>query len=390
MMRSFLSFPFILIDVAVVGSLLGIPRCCVAQVAASEVAAHLVSPLVRAEPGTVRQQQWLKASPDQRVRLSESLGDEGARTFAKSKGWKAIFDGTNRAIPQGLDQVYSAADETIHVIEAKGGSSQLGHAYGHTQGSSEWAVESAKRMMRSPNTSAAEKAAAETVLKAAAQGKLTVHVVRTSHVLGEPTAAVLQQTLHSSDDAARAAQFAIDDIARVSSQVVDDAARAVDDAARVAATSTAATTSLKTVAKGTVIVGVLIDGGLRVNDGIETERKFAASEISVQHREMSHAKSAAGMAGGWGGAAGGAWLAGATAAPLAAMTGPAAPVVEGVAVVAGGVAGYIGGEAAAEAAAEWTVNRIHDAGTTVGGAASSAWSATTNSASSAWLWATSW
>jgi hypothetical protein len=390
MMRSILSLPSILTAIVVAESLVGDPRRCAAQVTASEVAAPTASPTAQVKPGTPRQQQWLKASPDHRIRLAESLGDEGARAFAKSKGWKVIFDGTNRAIPQGLDQVYSAADGTIHVIEAKGGSSQLGHAYGHPQGSSEWAVESAKRMMRSPNASAAEKAAAETVLKAAAQGKLTVHVVRTSHVLGEPTAAVLQQTLRSSDDAARAAQFAIDDIARASSQVVDDAARAVDDAARVAATSTTTTTSLKTVAKGTVVVGVLVDGGLRVSDGIETERKFVAGEISVQQREVSHAKNAAGMAGGWGGAAGGAWVAGATAAPLAAMTGPAAPVVEGVAVVAGGVAGYIGGEAAAGAAAEWTVNRIHDAGTTVGGAASSAWSATASSASSTWTWATNW
>lgn len=383
MQRSILSLPSILTAVAIAGSLVGVPRYCVAQVAASEVATQVVSPPVRMEPGTFRQQQWSKASPDQRIRLAESLGDEGARAFARSKGWKVVFDGTNRAIPQGLDQVYRAADGTIHAIEAKGGSSQLGHAYGHPQGSSEWAVESAKRVMRSLGASAGEKDAADTVLKAAAQGKLSVHVVRTSHVLGEPRAAVLIQSVRSSEGAGRAAQSAIDDIARASTKVVDDAAR-------VGATGTTATTSLKIVGKGAVVVGVLVDGGLRVSDGFETERKFSAGEISVQEREVSHAKNAAGMVGGWGGAAGGAWIAGATAAPLAAMTGPAAPVVEGVAVFAGGVAGYVGGEAAAGAAAEWTVNRIHDAGTTVGGVATSAWSATTNSATSAWSWATGW
>ena len=238
-------------------------------------------------------------------------------------------------------------------------------------------------MLRSQNASAAEKTAAEAVLKAAAQGKLSVHVVRTSHVLGEPTAAVLQQSVKVSEVARKIAQTAVGGVTTATLQTADDAVR-------VAANTTSTATALKVVANGAVIAGVAIDGGLRIQNGIETERKFASGEISVRKREASHAKAAAGMAGGWGGATGGAWVAGVAAAPVAAMAGPAAPVVEVAAVVAGGVGGFIGGEATAGAAAEWTVNRIHDAGATVGGAARSAWSATANSATSAWSWATNW
>ena len=374
------------VAVSVAGFLVGTPQHCVAQVAAPEVAAPTVSPPVRLEPGTLRQQQWLKATPDQKILLAESLGEDGARAFAKSKGWEPISDGTNRGIRQGLDQVYREADGTIHAIEAKGGTGQLGHGYGHPQGSSEWAVEAAKSTLRSSSASTVEKSAAEAVLKAAAQGKLCIHVVRTSHVDGEPIAAVLRQTIRGSEAASKVAQTTLDDLARASAHVVDDAAHVVDDAARVAASGSKATTALRAVAKGAVVFDVVV----RVSDGLETERKFAAGEISVQEREVSHAKNAAGMAGGMGGAAGGAWIAGATVAPVAVMTGPAAPYVEGTAVFAGGIAGYFVGEKATGAAAEWTVNRVHKAGSTVGGAAKSAWSATANSASSAWSWATNW
>ena len=374
----------------VAGILVGASHCCVAQTAAPEVAAPSVSSSIRETTGTARQQQWLNATTEQRVRLAESLGDEGARVYAKSKGWGSLWNGMDRGIPQGLDQVYRDADGTIHAIEAKGGTSQLGHAYGHPQGTSEWAVESAKRMLRSPKASAAEKTAADAVVKAAARGNLSVHVVRTSHVLGEPTAAVLQQTVKVSDIAQKIAQSALGGVTTASLQTANGTARITDDAVRTAANTSSTTTALKVVAKGAAVAGVAIDGGLRIRDGLETERKFASGEITVREREVSQAKNAAGMAGGWGGATGGAWAAGAAVAPVAAMTGPGAPVVEGVAVVAGGVGGFICGEAAANSAAEWTVNRIHDAGATVGGAASSAWSATAKSAACAWSWATNW
>lgn len=145
-----------------------------------------------------RQQLWLNATLGQRVRIAEQLGEEGAREFARAKGWRPIFDGRGRTIPQGLDQVYQGRLRRVHVVEAKGGMGQLGRAYGHPQGSAEWAVKAADRTIRSSKVSLAERKGAQAVLKAASRGYLRVHVVRTSHVLGEPRAVVLEQTVRTS------------------------------------------------------------------------------------------------------------------------------------------------------------------------------------------------
>jgi hypothetical protein len=321
--------------------------------------------------GTARQQAWLKATVYQRVKFAEQLGDEGARAFAKAKGWSAVFDGKTRGLLQGPDQVYLASDNIVHVIEAKGGAGRLGHGYGHAQGSSEWAVESAKKVLRQPSATGAERQGAALVLEAAAKGNLQVHVIRTSHVLGEPTAAVLEQTVKSSDDAARLAQSALDDVARVS----DDAARA----------ATKGTSLLKAAAKIAVPVAIAVDGGLRIRDGMETERRFEVGDISVHEREVAHAKNVAGMAGGWGGALAGAKLGalGGGAAGSAVAPGPGTAIGGVVGAIAGGVVGYVGGEAAAEVAAEWTVNQVHAAGTTIAESAEAGWDGTVDVANSA-------
>jgi hypothetical protein len=295
------------------------------------------------------------------------------------------MDGTKRGIPQGIDQVYRGSNGLIHAIEAKGGTSQLGHAYGHPQGSSEWAVESGKRVLRSPNATAAEKAGAEAVLQAAAKRKLCVHVIRTSHVLGEPTAAVLQQSVQTSGAASNLAKTAVDGMGKMVAESGDEIARAAKGSG----------TITKTVTKGAVVVGVVVDAGFRVNEGIATERRFESGEISVQQREVAHAKNLAGMAGGWGGAVAGAKLGavGGGAAGSCVAPGPGTAVGGVAGGVAGGIVGYVGGEAAAESAAEWTVNAVHATGTTIGKTAQSAWSATSNAAQSAgnaWSWATNW
>ena len=49
------------------------------------------------------------------------------------------------------------SDGSLVVIEAKGGSSQLGHGYGHPQGSPSWAVEAAQRIAKSPAATAIER-----------------------------------------------------------------------------------------------------------------------------------------------------------------------------------------------------------------------------------------
>lgn len=365
----------------VMGGLLSHQHHAFAQPVASEVATPVIE-VASTSAGTARQRAYLDASINQRTRLIEALGEEGSRAFAQKKGWTPIYDGVERFIAQGPDQVYSAADDIGHVIESKGGGSPLGRGYGHVQGSPEWAVESAKSVLRNPRASAAERKAAEFVIQKAAQGKLQVHVVRTSHVLGEPTAAVLERTTLSTIESSRLARAALDEAAAASATVVDDVGRVVNDVAR--STATTGNTVLKTAAKVALPVAVAVDAGLRVSDGIETERKFAAGEITVQQREVEHATNAAGMAGGWGGAAGGAWVAGEVAAPLAAMTGPAAPYVEGAAVVAGGIAGYYYGEEGAKQAAEWTVHQVHAAGTTISESATNVWGWTSGQATGAW------
>ena len=342
------------------GAIFARPRAGVAQAAVETVAEKVAA-------GTARQQQWLAATLSERVRLSEALGEDGARAMAKAKGFESLYDGVGRTLPQGPDQVYRATDGRVIVYEAKGGSGQLGHAYGHPQGSTEWAVESAKRVLRSANAGKVEQEAARKILEAAAQGRLEVHVIRTKHVLGEPTAAVLEGVTKSTENAAQLARSALDDIVRAGANVTDDVARAgiamergaiagVNDAARAAGHAS----SVKVASKALVVVGVAVDASVRVNDAVVVEQRFAEGKISQQQREVEHAKNAAGMAGGWSGA-----IAGAEGGAIAGgIGGPWGAAAGGV---IGGIGGYFGGEAAAAAAAEWGMNRLHDAGTTVRG-----------------------
>lgn len=405
MLYRILSFlPSFLQHMVVMGGLLSLPQHVHAQAVALEVAATVDERGATSSVGTARQRAYLEAPINQRSKLVEILGDEGTRVFAKAKGWTPIFDGLERAVPQGPDQVYCSADDIGHVMESKGGTSQLGRGYGYVQGSPEWAVESAKYVLRNPKASATEKAAAEFVIRKAAQGKLLVHVVRTKHVLGEPTVAVLEQTTATTAEATRLAKAVLDDFshatvvgtesvargatksaeggARTASQAVNDAAHSADGA--LVAAESASGRVLKGVGKLAVPVAVGIDIGVRAKDAADIEKRFAAGEITQQQREVAHAKNTAGMAGGWGGAAGGAWVAGEAGAPLAAMTGPAAPYVEGAVVVVGGVAGYYYGEEGAKHAAEWTVNKVHATGTTISKSATGAWNWTSQKTTSAW------
>lgn len=349
--------------------------------------------------GAAAQRQWLAASLEQRIRLAEDIGERGARAVAKERGLQPIMDGVGKTLPQGPDQVYRAADDVIHVFEAKGGSSQLGRAYGHLQGTPEWAVESAKRVLRSNRATLMERQAAKAILEAAAKGKLEVHVVRTSHVLGERTATAVEQSLSWTDDAAKLAQSALDDFARAGGQVADDTARAVanmaDDAARaggstvddLARAGTDLTDDVARASRGTSRIGrltrgagkvaipvaVAVDAGFRASDAMESEARFQSGQISEQEREVQHARNAAGMAGGWGGA-----LALGKAGALAGSAfGPWGSALGGL---GGGIAGYFGGEAAAEAGAEWGVQQVHAAGASVADIVQGVWDGTKDAA----------
>lgn len=403
---SLFSHSLILAAVLMAGSILGQPARA-AETVAPEVATP--SATVVSTP-TARQQQWLSATPEQRVQLAEALGEDGARQFAKSKGWKPLMDGTKSTLRQGFDQVYRSADDIVHVVEAKGGSSQLARSYGYLQGSSEWAVKAAERTITSSTASAAEKDAAKAALRAARSGKLHVHVIRTKHVLGEPTVALLERTTQASDDAARLARTVVDDLAAWGIKVLDDVAAPSEDVARalgrmsddaikgaanvgddVARAAAAAERSAGTVAKVARVaskvaipIAVAVDVGLRVNEGTTIERRFAEGELTQQEREVSHAKNAAGMVGGWGGALAGAKLGamGGGAAGSCVAPGPGTVIGGAAGAVVGGVVGYFGGEAAAETAAEWTVKKVHQAGTTISEAASTVG----NACSGAWKW----
>ena len=314
---------------------------------------------------TARQAQWLQASLDERVRLAERLGEEGAEALAARKGYEPLLRNRDKVLRQGFDQVYRAKDGGIVVIEAKGGTSAIGRAYGCQQGTPEWAVQAAKRVAESSKASAAEKQAARLVLEAAREGNLTAQVVRTRHVLGEPVAAVLESTLKAGQAEGKVAATVLEELG-----VGAKAAQSVGQVARTAEASSKAASGASTLSKvGKVVgvVGIAVDGGLRINSAMETEKKFERGEISDKERELAHAKNAAGMAGGWCGAivaaklgATGGGLAGTAVAP---GPGPAFGATLGGA--AGGVAGYFGGEAATEKTATWVVQTVHDSGTRV-------------------------
>lgn len=397
-----------------------LPQAGWAQTTAAEVSHGPVSAIGGA---TIRQQQWLAATVEQRVALAEQIGEEGARALAKSRGWMPLMDGTNSVLRQGLDQVYRDVDGIIHVVEAKGGGSPLGRAYGYVQGTPEWAVKAAERTIKSPVASAIEKEASKSVLKAACNGNLKVHVVRTNHVLGEPTAATLEETVRAADGAAALARPALDALtqdavaaveqeSKVGGKLPDSLRKAMAESASEAnsaaryggkaapETADAVATLSKVgpvVSKAALPIAAAIELDLRVSKGTEIEHQFATGELSQEQREVEHAKNVAGAAGGWAGAWAGAELGAIVGGSggTCITPGPGTAVGAAVGTIAGGIGGYIGGEAAAEAAAEWAVNQLHIAGTTIADTADTVcdtvsatakkWAnATSETASSAW------
>ena len=152
---------------------------------ASTVCAQSTTQTPPASPMTARQSQWHQASLDERIRLAEHLGEEGAEAFADKKGYQPLLRNGDKSLPQGFDQVYRAKDGSIVVIEAKGGTSAIDRAYGCEQGTPEWAVHAAKkRVAQSSKASVAEQQAARLVLEVAQQG------IRPSKLSGPGTSAV--------------------------------------------------------------------------------------------------------------------------------------------------------------------------------------------------------
>jgi len=329
--------------------------------AASEVITSTVTP---------RQRLWLDASVNERLLLAEEIGEEGGRAFAHGKSWAPVYDGTEGAMIHGPDQVYRGADGTVHVIEAKGGSSQLGKGYGYSQGSSEWAVQSAKRVLGSPAATDVEQQGARAIIEAASQGKLEVHVVRTTHVLGEPQVAKLENSVKCSGRATELAQEATTATVQHASrtlgkvaQASDDAVRCADDVARSADDAVRATAGASGVGAGYAtalgVAGIAIDAGLRVADGIETERKYEVGIISGRERAIAHGQNAGGMAGGMAGAYVGVDSGAAAGAAIGTFFCPGFGTAIGA--FFGGLAGGVGGYAAGDAVGAGITGGVIDA-----------------------------
>jgi len=147
------------------------------------------------------QNEWEEASRSGNIaakrRIAEKIGEEGAKRYAAEQGWKPLLSHADKGIPQGLDQVYRGSGGTIYVLEAKGGNSPLGNAYGHRQGTIEWTLESATRTLNSNRATEKEKQAARVVLDAARRGKLGVGVVRTPHDRGIPGSLILESMIRA-------------------------------------------------------------------------------------------------------------------------------------------------------------------------------------------------
>ena len=345
----------------------------------AQTVAELEPANAAATSATPRQQAWLKASINERVLLAEDIGEEGGRAFAKSKGWTPVYDGKSWSMVHGPDQVYRGTDESVHMIEAKGGTSQLGKGYGHPQGSSEWAVESAKRVLHSSTANEAERRGSQAVIDAAAQGKLEVHVVRTTHTLGEPHVAKLEQTVKCSEQAMKVAREAVNAAAKSVTKTLkevakksDDAAHAADDVVRagddllrsaddVARASSGAPSAIAGASAVLVPVGIALDASMRVLDGVETERKFEAGKISRRERHVAHGRNAAGMVGGMAGAYGGAEAGAAGGAAIGTFFCPGIGTAIGgiVGGLTGGIGGYFAGDAVAAAGAEAMIDAAH-------------------------------
>lgn len=363
------------------------------------------------------QLEWLKATPKERMRIAERIGKTGAARWAEEQGWQRLMG--NKTIPQGVDQIFRAPDGTIRVIEAKGGTSPLGRGYGYAQGSSEWAAEAVKRMLRDPNIDSATKAACEEVFQAAAENRLETVVLRTLHVLGKSGAPIVGQIVDCSDEAGRLAKETLDAIRKggaaqaasvktrpnsgkkaggtiagqpekptgAATKVAETTKTTGEKAATAAAESTAAAARAKSVVQPRPPIAnrpghIPVRSGNMALKGVEmaveavdsineTETRYKRGDITEQEREIAYAKNVAGYVGGQLGSLVGAMLWAKEGAAYGAMLGSCVAPGPGTAVggtmgaAIGGTVGYVVGKEATELAAEQAVRAIHRSGTTV-------------------------
>lgn len=352
--------------------------------------------------------RWLNATPEERRQIAEEIGEAGAREYAARKGYVPIFDGRDRTVPQGPDQVYldPRTGETV-VIEAKGGSSPLDQGYGYQQGTMCWTVKGAEQILHSPQASPAQRRAAEEIIKAAQAGRLRVEVVRTPHTLGRPGLPFLESFVPPADDAKKAASLAkeVEKRYRLGTSAVakpwqrespaeraspavremERLPRALEEASAVkqARAATRATEALEqgtakgvsqgartlegaarglqgtskalgTIGKVAGPAAVAIDAGLRLQRVEKVEEAYRRGEITATQRNIEHAKNVGGCVGGWGGAYVGAEAGAGVGATIgtAICPGPGTVIGGVIGGILGAIGGYSVGEKIGEAGAE--------------------------------------
>jgi hypothetical protein len=152
-------------------------------------------------------QQWL-ASPAERIRLAERIGNQGRARFAKEHGLVKLLGSQGRRIRQGPDSVYrDPGTGNVVVLEAKGGSSQLNRTFGSLQGTNANTVSSAEFALKSSKTSLEEKRACAKIMVEAQRERLRTGVIRTRHVQGTPGRPELAGGYDATSAARRAAEI---------------------------------------------------------------------------------------------------------------------------------------------------------------------------------------
>ena len=351
----------------------------------AQTATEIEAPITSLTP---KQLQWQQSSIQNRILIAEKIGEEGAKAFASVKGYEPILNDADKAIRQGFDQVYRAKDGSIVVIEAKGGTSPIGRAYGCEQGTPEWTVKAAKHIIENSKASVLEKETAKMVLDAAKNGNLTTLVVRTKHILGQPYAAVLESTTKAGEAESKLAKSILEEIKTASNpkplpttitRVPDKTVKPVKPAPTTTSNDKGSldkiSTSgqlLKTVTKGLLVIDVAYDVNEIWNESKNKAEQYSNGSITQQQREIAQAKN---VGGGVGGLTGGIYGAGAGAeggAVIGSFFGPVGTAVGGfVGGFVGGVTGAIVGDKVVREAAGGATSAIHSTGTTIKDGASS-------------------
>lgn len=329
---------------------------------------------------TSKQLEWQQSSIQNRILISEKIGEDGAKAFASIRGYEPILNDADKAIRQGFDQVYRAKDGSIVVIEAKGGTSPIGRAYGCEQGTPEWAVRAAKRITENTKASVLEKEAAKMVLDAAKNGNLTTLVVRTKHILGQPYAAVLESTMKVGEAEIKLAKSILEEINTASNPkpLPTTITRVPDKTVKPSPTTTSSSDKvsldkisaggqvLKTASKALPVIAVAYEVHQRANESKNIEEQYSNGSITEQQREVSHTKNVAGGVGGLTGALVGVGPGAEVGAAIGTIGGPVGIAVGGfVGGVAGGVTGAIVGDKVVGEVAGYATSAIHSTGTTI-------------------------